>query len=155
MLDPQYVDNPVISAYAVWISAEDINSSFSMWNFDVRSDDAYKGRQRYGGRRRVPALEGVAGHHDHQLEHLRYVGTPLQRHLVPTRRFRCSARWTPRAILCATVELPRCVSCAATAISFSNVSIKNIPFAVDENLSPGEYNDLEHRLYQRRRAGSS
>lgn len=41
--DPQYVDNVVISAYAVWMSAEDINSSFSMWNFDVRSDDAYKG----------------------------------------------------------------------------------------------------------------
>lgn len=39
----EYVDNLVISAYAVWISAEDINSSFSMWNFDVRSDDAYKG----------------------------------------------------------------------------------------------------------------
>ena len=43
VLDPAYVDNLVISAYAVWISAEDINSSFSMWNFDVRSDDAYKG----------------------------------------------------------------------------------------------------------------
>ena len=39
--NPEYVDNLVISAYAVWISAEDINSSFSMWNFDVRSDDAY------------------------------------------------------------------------------------------------------------------
>ena len=41
--NPQYVDNLVISAYAIWISAEDINSSFSMWNYDVRSDDAYKG----------------------------------------------------------------------------------------------------------------
>lgn len=41
--DPAYVDNLVISAYAVWITAEDINSSFSMWNYDVRSDDAYKG----------------------------------------------------------------------------------------------------------------
>ena len=41
--NPTYVDNLVISAYAVWISAEDINSSFSMWNYDVRSDDAYKG----------------------------------------------------------------------------------------------------------------
>ena len=41
--NPDYVDNLVISAYAVWISAEDINSSFSMWNYDVRSDDAYKG----------------------------------------------------------------------------------------------------------------
>lgn len=41
--DPVYIDNLVISAYAVWISAEDINSSFSLWNYDVRSDDAYKG----------------------------------------------------------------------------------------------------------------
>lgn len=41
--NPSYVDNLVISAYAVWITAEDINSSFSMWNYDVRSDDAYKG----------------------------------------------------------------------------------------------------------------
>ena len=43
MASSEYVDNLVISAYAIWISAEDINSSFSMWNFDVRSDDAYKG----------------------------------------------------------------------------------------------------------------
>ena len=41
--DPAQVENMVISAYAIFISAEDINSSFSMWNFDVRSDDAYKG----------------------------------------------------------------------------------------------------------------
>ncbi len=41
--DPEYIDQLVISAYAVFISSEDINSSFSMWNFDVRSDDAYKG----------------------------------------------------------------------------------------------------------------
>ena len=41
--DPSNVDNLVISAYAVFTTAEDINSSFSMWNIDVRSDDAYKG----------------------------------------------------------------------------------------------------------------
>lgn len=41
--DPSNVDNLVVSAYAVFTTAEDINSSFSMWNFDVRSDDAYKG----------------------------------------------------------------------------------------------------------------
>ena len=41
--DPSNVDNLVISAYAVFTTAEDINYSFSMWNFDVRSDDAYKG----------------------------------------------------------------------------------------------------------------
>lgn len=37
------VDAMVTSAYAIFTSAEDINSSFSMWNYDVRSDDAYKG----------------------------------------------------------------------------------------------------------------
>lgn len=36
-------ESMVTSAYAIFTSAEDINSSFSMWNFDVRSDDAYKG----------------------------------------------------------------------------------------------------------------
>lgn len=41
--DPEYVENLVVPAYACWISMEDINSSFSMWNYDVRSDDAYKG----------------------------------------------------------------------------------------------------------------
>lgn len=40
---PENADAMVISAYAIFTSAEDINSSFSMWNFDVRSDDAYKG----------------------------------------------------------------------------------------------------------------
>ena len=41
--NPAYVDNMFTSAYAVFTTAEDINSSFSMWNYDVRSDDAYKG----------------------------------------------------------------------------------------------------------------
>ena len=40
---PENAENMVISAYAIFTTAEDINSSFSMWNFDVRSDDAYKG----------------------------------------------------------------------------------------------------------------
>lgn len=39
----EYIDNMVTSAYAIFTTAEDINSSFSMWNYDVRSDDAYKG----------------------------------------------------------------------------------------------------------------
>ena len=29
------MDNLVVSAYAVFTSAEDINSSFSLWNFDL------------------------------------------------------------------------------------------------------------------------
>ena len=41
--DPAYIDNMVVSAYAIFTTAEDINSSFSLWNFDIRSDDAYKG----------------------------------------------------------------------------------------------------------------
>ena len=41
--DPKNVESMVVAAYAIFTSAEDINSSFSMWNFDVRSDDAYKG----------------------------------------------------------------------------------------------------------------
>ncbi len=39
----EYAEELVVAAYAVFISAEDINSSFSLWNYDVRSDDAYKG----------------------------------------------------------------------------------------------------------------
>ena len=40
---PKNAEAMVVSAYAIFTTAEDINSSFSMWNFDVRSDDAYKG----------------------------------------------------------------------------------------------------------------
>lgn len=41
--DPKNVDNLVISAYAGLLSIEDMNSSFSLWNYDTRSDDAYVG----------------------------------------------------------------------------------------------------------------
>lgn len=41
--DPALVENTIISAYAGFTQSEDINGSFSMWNYDVRSDDAYKG----------------------------------------------------------------------------------------------------------------
>ena len=40
---PEYADKQVTSAYAIFATAEDINASFSLWNYDVRSDDAYKG----------------------------------------------------------------------------------------------------------------
>ena len=62
--NPAYVDNLVISAYAVWISAEDINSSFSMWNYDVRSDDAYKGGNGTEDGDVFHALENFARCHD-------------------------------------------------------------------------------------------
>ncbi len=40
---PAYADKQVTSAYAIFATSEDINASFSLWNYDVRSDDAYKG----------------------------------------------------------------------------------------------------------------
>ena len=40
---PENAEAMAVSTYAIFTTAEDINSSFSMWNFDVRSDDAYKG----------------------------------------------------------------------------------------------------------------
>lgn len=40
---PEYVDNLVIAAYAIWASGDDMNASFTLWNYDVRSDDVYKG----------------------------------------------------------------------------------------------------------------
>ncbi len=41
--DPKYVDNVILSAYAGLVTIEDMNSSFSLWNYDTRSDDAYVG----------------------------------------------------------------------------------------------------------------
>ncbi len=41
--DPKYVDNVILSAYAGLVTLEDMNSSFSLWNYDTRSDDAYVG----------------------------------------------------------------------------------------------------------------
>lgn len=40
---PKYVDNLIISAYAILVSGDDMNASFTLWNYDVRSDDVYKG----------------------------------------------------------------------------------------------------------------
>ena len=49
--DPQYVDNLIIPAYALWISAEDINSPFTIWNYVFRAD--------------VPSKERKAPEHGH------------------------------------------------------------------------------------------
>ena len=39
----RYIDNVLVSAYAGLVTIEDMNASFSLWNFDTRSDDAYVG----------------------------------------------------------------------------------------------------------------
>jgi len=41
--DPKNIDNLLVSAYAGLVSIEDMNASFSLWNYDTRSDDAYVG----------------------------------------------------------------------------------------------------------------
>ncbi|MBO6187503.1 MAG: RagB/SusD family nutrient uptake outer membrane protein [Prevotella sp.] len=41
--DPKYIDDVLTSAYSGLVSIEDMNASFSLWNYDTRSDDAYVG----------------------------------------------------------------------------------------------------------------
>ena len=147
VLDPQYVDNLVISAYAVWISAEDINSSFSMWNFDVRSDDAYKGGNGTEDGDVFHALEVSQG--------------------IMTTNWNISDMWERlyNAISRANTALQVLGSMDPASYPLRDRRIaemrflrghghfllkrlyKNIPFAVDENLSPEEYNDLENTAY--------
>lgn len=142
----QYVDNLVISAYAVWISAEDINSSFSMWNYDVRSDDAYKGGNGTSD-----------GDVFHQLE--------IEQGVLTT-NWNISDMWQ---------RLYNCISRVNTAIalldqtddsySLKNERLaemkflrayghfllkrlyKNIPFVMNENLSTEDYNNLSNREF--------
>lgn len=145
--DPRYVDNLVISAYAAWISAEDINSSFSMWNFDVRSDDAYKGGNGIGD-----------GDVFHQLE--------ISQGILTT-NWNISDMWQ---------RLYNCISRVNTAIALLDQTdentyplkaqrlgemkflrayghfllkrlYKNIPFVMDENLSTEEYKNLSNREF--------
>lgn len=147
VLDPRYVDNLVISAYAVWISAEDINSSFSMWNFDVRSDDAYKGGNGTEDGDVFHALEISQG--------------------IMTTNWNISDMWQRlyNAISRANTALQVLTSMDSAVYPQRDTRIaemrflrahghfllkrlyKNIPFAIDENLSPEEYNSLENTLY--------
>lgn len=145
--DPKYVDNLVMSAYAIWISAEDINSSFSMWNFDVRSDDAYKGGNGTSD-----------GDVFHQLE--------IEQGVLTT-NWNISDMWQ---------RLYNCISRVNTAIALLDQTdasayplkeerlaemkylrayghfllkrlYKNIPFIMDENLATDEYNNLSNRQF--------
>lgn len=145
--DPDYIDNLVISAYAVWISAEDINSSFSMWNYDVRSDDAYKGGNGTEDGDVFHALEISQG--------------------IMTTAWNISDMWQ---------RLYNCISRANIALqSLDNMDAKeyplkeqriaemrflrghglfllkrlykNIPITNDENISPSDYNNLSNTEY--------
>lgn len=139
--DPSNVDNLVISAYAIFTTAEDINSSFSMWNFDVRSDDAYKGGNGTSD-----------GDVFHQLE--------IEQGVLTT-NWNINDMW---------VRLYNCISRVNSAISMLEQTddsyqlkaqrlgemkflrgyahfllkrlYKNIPFIMNANLSQEEYNSL-------------
>ncbi len=134
----------VVSAYAIFTTAEDINSSFSMWNFDVRSDDAYKGGSGTSD-----------GDVFHQLE--------VQQGVLTT-NWNINDMW---------VRLYNSLSRVNTAIALLNVSdydmkqqrlaemkflrayghfllkrlYKNIPFVVNESLTYDEYNSLSNTTY--------
>lgn len=143
----QYVDNLVISAYAVWISAEDINSSFSMWNYDVRSDDAYKGGNGTSD-----------GDVFHQLE--------ISQGILTT-NWNISDMWqrlyngisrvnTAIALLDQTDETTYPLKSERIAeMKFLRAYghfllkrlYKNIPFIMDEHLTTAQYNELSNRQY--------
>jgi hypothetical protein len=143
----QYVDNLVISAYAVWISAEDINSSFSMWNYDVRSDDAYKGGNGTSD-----------GDVFHQLE--------ISQGILTT-NWNISDMWqrlyngisrvnTAIALLDETDEATYPLKSERIAeMKFLRAYghfllkrlYKNIPFIMDELLTTAQYNELSNRQY--------
>ena len=143
----QYVDNLVISAYAVWISAEDINSSFSMWNYDVRSDDAYKGGNGTSD-----------GDVFHQLE--------ISQGILTT-NWNISDMWqrlyngisrvnTAIALLDETDETTYPLKSERIAeMKFLRAYghfllkrlYKNIPFIMDEHLTTAQYNELSNRQY--------
>lgn len=145
--DPAYIDNLVISAYAVYISAEDINSSFSMWNFDVRSDDAYKGGNGTSD-----------GDVFHQLEISQGIlTTNWNINDMWQRLYNCISR-----VNTALAQLDQ-ISSADYALKDERVAemkflrayghfllkrlYKNIPFAMNENLSVDEYNNLSNTEY--------
>jgi len=133
-----------ISAYAIFTSSEDINSSYSMWNFDVRSDDAYKGGSGTSD-----------GDVFHQLE--------VQQGVLTT-NWNINDMW---------VRLYNSISRVNTAIALLNTSdygmkqqrlaemkflrayahfllkrlYKNIPFVVNESLTYDDYNNLSNRTY--------
>ena len=134
----------VVSAYAIFTTAEDINSSFSMWNFDVRSDDAYKGGSGTSD-----------GDVFHQLE--------VQQGVLTT-NWNINDMW---------VRLYNSLSRVNSAIALLNSSefemkaqrlaemkflrayghfllkrlYKNIPFVINENMTYDEYNTLSNTEY--------
>lgn len=145
--DPAYVENLVVSAYAIWITAEDINSSFSMWNYDVRSDDAYKGGN---------------GTEDGDVFHALEISTGIM-----TTAWNISDMWQRlyNAISRVNTALQVLEKMDEQTYPVRNQRIaemrflrahghfllkrlyKNIVFVIDPNLTPEEYGKLSNRTY--------
>ncbi len=143
---PEQSERLVIAAYAIFMSAEDINSSFSMWNYDVRSDDAYKGGNGTSD-----------GDVFHQLEIEQGVlTTNWNISDMWTRLYNCLSRVnTAIAVLEQTddsyelkqTRLGEMYFLRAYAHFLLKRLYKNIPFVVDANLTSEQYNALSNTAY--------
>ena len=144
--DPQYIDNICISAYAVFISAEDVNSSFSMWNFDVRSDDAYKG-----------GISENDGDVFHQLEISQGIMTTNWNiNDMWVRLYNCLSR--VNAAIAALEAMDNSYELKAQRLgemrflrAYGHFLLKrlykNIPFVMDPNMKQEEYHALSNTQY--------
>ena len=143
---PENAEAMVVSAYAIFTSAEDINSSFSMWNFDVRSDDAYKGGNGTSD-----------GDVFHQLEVQQGVlTTNWNINDMWVRLYNCISRVNSAIVLLNTTgddfkmksqRLAEMKFLRAYAHFLLKRLYKNIPFVVDENLTYQQYNELSNTEY--------
>ena len=133
-----------ISAYAIFTSSEDINSSYSMWNFDVRSDDAYKGGSGTSD-----------GDVFHQLEVQQGVlTTNWNINDMWVRRYKSISRVNTAIALLNTSDygmkqqrLAEMKFLRAYAHFLLKRLYKNIPFVVNESLTYDDYNNLSNRTY--------
>ena len=143
---PENAEAMAISAYAIFTSAEDINSSFSMWNFDVRSDDAYKGGNGTSD-----------GDVFHQLEIQQGVLTTnwnindmwvrLYNSLSRVNSAIALLKETDDSYAMKGQRLAEMKFLRAYGHFLLKRLYKNIPFVVNENLTYDEYNELSNTEY--------
>ena len=143
---PENAEAMAISAYAIFTSAEDINSSFSMWNFDVRSDDAYKGGNGTSD-----------GDVFHQLEVQQGVLTTnwnindmwvrLYNSLSRVNSAIALLKETDDSYTMKGQRLAEMKFLRAYGHFLLKRLYKNIPFVINENLTYDEYNELSNTQY--------
>ena len=143
---PENAEAMAISAYAIFTSAEDINSSFSMWNFDVRSDDAYKGGNGTSD-----------GDVFHQLEVQQGVLTTnwnindmwvrLYNSLSRVNSAIALLKETDDSYTMKKQRLAEMKFLRAYGHFLLKRLYKNIPFVVNESLTYDEYNELSNTQY--------